>query len=93
MEKKKFILDIQFFATSGSGGKIKNGRTSRPKMLGIKVHDGQEVSGGSIIRRQRGFEVKAGDNIGVGRDYTLFAKVNGIVKYYTKKKRTFVKIA
>ncbi len=62
-------------------GSSKNGRESHSKRLGVKRYGGQFVSGGSILVRQRGTKVKPGTNVGLGRDYTLFAKVDGYVKY------------
>ncbi|MCI5797955.1 50S ribosomal protein L27 [bacterium] len=65
----------------------RNGRDSKPKMLGIKAFGGQFVTAGSIIVRQRGSRIRAGKNVGCGRDYTLFALVDGTVKFgnFTKK--------
>ena len=62
-------------------GSSRNGRDSNPKMLGVKRFDGQLVSAGSIIVRQRGTKIKPGVNIGVGRDHTLFALIDGYVKF------------
>jgi large subunit ribosomal protein L27 len=62
-------------------GSSRNGRDSNPKMLGVKRYDGQLVSAGSIIVRQRGTKIKPGKNIGVGRDHTLFALIDGYVKF------------
>jgi large subunit ribosomal protein L27 len=62
-------------------GSSRNGRDSNPKMLGVKRFDGQLVTAGSIIVRQRGTKVKPGANIGVGRDHTLFALIDGYVKF------------
>lgn len=62
-------------------GSSRNGRDSNPKMLGVKRFDGQLVSAGSIIVRQRGTKVKPGQNVGVGRDHTLFALIDGYVKF------------
>jgi len=62
-------------------GSSRNGRDSKPKMLGVKRFDGQLVSAGSIIVRQRGTKIKPGDNVGVGRDHTLFALIDGYVKF------------
>ena len=62
-------------------GSSRNGRDSKPKMLGVKRYDGQIVSAGSIIVRQRGTKIKPGANIGVGRDHTLFALIDGYVKF------------
>ncbi len=62
-------------------GSSRNGRDSNAQRLGVKVFDGQTVTGGSIIVRQRGTKVKPGDNVGRGSDDTLFAKIPGIVKF------------
>ena len=62
-------------------GSSKNGRDSNPQYRGTKVYGGQMVSAGSIIVRQLGTPIKAGQNVGVGRDYTLFAKIDGVVQY------------
>ncbi len=62
-------------------GSSKNGRESHSKRLGVKRYGGQFVSGGSILVRQRGTKVKPGTNVGLGRDYTLFAKVAGRVRF------------
>jgi len=63
------------------GGSSRNGRDSKPKMLGVKRYAGQIVSAGTILVRQRGTRIHAGDNVGIGRDHTLFALINGVVKY------------
>lgn len=62
-------------------GSSRNGRDSKPKMLGVKRYDGQLVTAGSIIVRQRGTKIRPGVNIGVGRDHTLFALAPGYVKF------------
>ena len=62
-------------------GSTKNGRDSRSKRLGVKRFAGQTVTAGSILVRQRGTRLKPGDNVGLGKDDTLFAKVDGIVEY------------
>ena len=63
------------------GGSSRNGRDSNPQYLGVKAYAGEEVSGGSIIVRQRGTKFFPGANVGLGSDYTLFAKIDGIVKF------------
>jgi len=68
-------------------GSSRNGRDSQPKMLGVKRFAGQFVSGGSILVRQRGTRFNAGKNVGVGRDHTLYAKIDGIVSYDDKGSR------
>ena len=75
------FINIQLFAHKKGLGSSKNGRESHSKRLGVKAYDGQTVTAGSIIVRQRGTKVNAGENVGVGRDYTLFAKVSGKVKF------------
>lgn len=78
------FINIQLFATKKGGGSSKNGRDSRSKRLGVKRADGQFVSAGSILVRQRGTTFHAGNNVGVGRDYTLFALIDGVVKFENK---------
>src|SRR5689334_7333459 len=62
-------------------GSSRNGRDSKPKMLGVKRYDGQLVTAGSIIVRQRGTKIRPGKNVGLGRDHTLFALIDGYVKF------------
>jgi large subunit ribosomal protein L27 len=64
-----------------AGGSSRNGRDSNPKMLGVKKYGGQKVCPGNIILRQRGTQWHPGTNVGVGRDYTIFAKVEGTVHF------------
>jgi len=68
-------------------GSSRNGRDSNAQRLGVKRFDGQFVTGGSILVRQRGTRLKAGDNVGLGRDDTLFACVSGVVKFEGKGSR------
>jgi len=68
-------------------GSSRNGRDSQPKMLGVKRFAGQYVTGGSILVRQRGTRFYPGENVGIGRDHTLFAKVDGIVQFRDKGER------
>jgi len=68
-------------AQKKGGGSTRNGRDSQPKMLGVKAFGGELVSAGSIIVRQRGTKFHPGTNVGVGRDHTLFALVDGHVKF------------
>ncbi|WP_096189516.1 50S ribosomal protein L27 [Evansella halocellulosilytica] len=74
-------LDLQFFAQKKGVGSTKNGRDSIAKRLGTKRGDGQSVTGGSILVRQRGTRIYPGVNVGKGGDDTLFAKVDGVVKF------------
>jgi large subunit ribosomal protein L27 len=71
-------------AQKKGGGSTRNGRDSQPKMLGVKAYGGELVSAGSIIVRQRGTKFHPGTNVGIGRDHTLFALVEGRVQFATK---------
>ena len=71
-------------AQKKGGGSTRNGRDSQPKMLGVKAFGGELVSAGSIIVRQRGTRFHPGTNVGVGKDHTLFALVDGHVTFATK---------
>lgn len=75
---------LQLFAHKKGVGSSKNGRDSNPQYLGVKRFDGQVVSAGSILVRQRGTKIHPGDNVGIGKDDTLFAKVDGTVKFGRK---------
>ena len=78
----KFMkLNIQLFAHVKAQGSTKNGRDSAGRRLGAKASDGQMVSAGSIIYRQRGTKIYPGTNVGMGKDHTLFANIAGVVKY------------
>ena len=74
-------------AQKKGGGSTRNGRDSQPKMLGVKVFGGQQIPAGSIIVRQRGTKFHAGQNVGIGKDHTLFALVDGEVGYAIKGPR------
>ena len=77
-------LNIQLFAHKKGQGSTKNGRDSESKRLGAKLSDGQYATAGSIIYRQRGTKVHPGNNVGIGKDDTLFCMIDGIVKYERK---------
>ena len=66
------------------GGSTRNGRDSKPKMLGVKVYGGQAINAGGIIVRQRGTRFHPGDNVGIGKDHTLYALVDGTVNFAVK---------
>lgn len=68
-------------STKKAGGSSRNGRDSESKRLGVKRFGGQVVSAGNILVRQRGTKYKAGNNVGIGRDHTLFATVDGVVEF------------
>ena len=76
-------------------GSTRNGRDSQPKMLGIKAYGGETVTAGSIIVRQRGTQFHPGENVGVGKDFTLFALIDGKVEFAVKgaNRRRTVRIA
>ena len=78
----KFMqLNIQLFAHKKGQGSTKNGRDSESKRLGAKASDGEYVSGGSILYRQRGTKIYPGTNVGIGSDDTVYAKISGFVKF------------
>lgn len=79
-------LNIQLFAHKKGQGSTKNGRDSESKRLGAKAADGEFVSGGSILYRQRGTKIYPGNNVGMGKDHTLYAKIDGNVKFERKGK-------
>ena len=74
-------------------GSSKNGRDSESKRLGVKAHDGVLVSAGSIIVRQRGTQKVPGNNVGLGRDYTIYALIDGTVRFDKRNGRTRVNVA
>ena len=71
-------------AQKKGGGSTRNGRDSKPKMLGVKSYGGESISAGSIIVRQRGTKFHPGTNVGIGKDHTLFALVDGTVSFDVK---------
>ena len=73
-------------------GSSRNGRDSNPKMLGVKVFDGQTITAGTIIVRQRGTRFRPGPGAGIGRDDTIFAKRNGKVVFKTTGERRFIHV-
>ena len=82
----RMILDIQKFAHVKAQGSTHNGRDSAGRRLGAKASDGEVVSAGSILYRQRGTKIYPGTNVGMGTDHTLFAKITGVVKFEQKGK-------
>ena len=81
-----FNFNLQFFAHKKGVGSTKNGRDSESKRLGAKRADGQFVKAGNILYRQRGTKIHPGVNVGIGGDDTLFAKIDGAVKFERKDK-------
>ena len=74
-------ISLQFFAHHKGAGSTKNGRDSESKRLGVKRADGQVVPAGNILVRQRGTRIHPGTNVGIGTDDTLFAKVDGVLRF------------
>lgn len=77
-------MNLQLFAQKKGVGSTKNGRDSEAKRLGVKRHDGQFVLAGNILVRQRGTKIHPGENVGIGKDDTLFALVDGYVSFERK---------
>lgn len=86
------FINIQLFASKKGVGSSRNGRDSQSKRLGVKRADGQFVLAGNILIRQRGTSVKPGNNVGKGKDDTLFALVDGNVKFEDKNGRKHVSV-
>ena len=78
------MMNLQLFAHKKGGGSSRNGRDSNSKRLGPKRADGQFVLAGNILVRQRGTHIHPGNNVGIGKDDTLFAKVDGVVRFEQK---------
>lgn len=79
-----FNFDLQLFAHKKGVGSSRNGRDSNAQRLGVKRQDGQFVLAGSILMRQHGTKIYPGNNVGIGKDYTLFSKVHGVVAFERK---------
>ena len=88
----RFNFNIQLFAHKKGGGSTKNGRDSQSKRLGVKAYAGTKVLAGSIIIRQRGTKVYPGENVGLGKDYTLFALKDGTVQFGESNGKKIVSI-
>lgn len=73
-------------------GSVKNGRDSQSKRLGVKIYGGQPAIAGNIIVRQRGTVYHPGDNVGIGRDFTIFASVDGIVEFRKTRTKTLISV-
>jgi len=80
------FINLQLFASKKGGSTSKNGRDSESKRLGLKKSDGQSVLAGNIIVRQRGTKYAVGNNVGLGKDHTIFALIDGVVKFEHKTK-------
>ena len=86
------FINLQLFAHKKGGGSTKNGRDSQSKRLGVKAYAGEVVTAGSIIIRQRGTKVYPGSNVGVGKDYTLFALKDGKVVFEMSNGKNVVSV-
>ncbi|TAM89611.1 50S ribosomal protein L27 [bacterium] len=87
-----FVFDLQLFAHKKGGGSSKNGRDSNAQRLGVKRFGGQDVLAGNILVRQRGTRFYPGENVGMGKDHTLFALVPGKVTFHESNQRKFVAV-
>jgi large subunit ribosomal protein L27 len=74
------------------GGSSRNGRDSQSKRLGVKRYGGEQVTSGTIIIRQRGTQFHPGENVGLGRDHTLFATIDGFVRFESKHSRNLISV-
>lgn len=87
-----FDFDLQLFASKKGAGSTRNGRDSNAQRLGVKRYGGEQVTAGNILVRQRGTRFYPGENVGMGRDHTLFALVDGVVKFGTSRQRQHVSV-
>ena len=87
-----FVFDLQLFAHKKGLGSTRNGRDSNAKRLGVKMYGGQVVRPGNIIVRQRGTRFYPGKNVGMGRDFTLFATADGVVQFAERHNRTHIDV-
>jgi large subunit ribosomal protein L27 len=87
-----FQFDLQLFASKKGAGSTRNGRDSNAQRLGVKRFGGESVTAGNIIVRQRGTRFYAGNNVGIGRDHTLFALVDGTVEFSNRRNHKYVDI-
>ena len=87
-----FRFDLQLFASKKGAGSTRNGRDSNAQRLGVKKFGGQAVIAGNILIRQRGTRVYPGQNVGIGKDHTLFALTDGVVEFATHRNRQHVHV-
>jgi large subunit ribosomal protein L27 len=87
-----FLFDLQLFASKKGAGSTRNGRDSNAQRLGVKKFGGQRVLAGNILIRQRGTKFYPGENVGIGKDHTLFALVEGTVEFGTHRNRQHVHV-
>jgi large subunit ribosomal protein L27 len=87
-----FQFDLQLFASKKGAGSTRNGRDSNSQRLGVKRFGGERVIAGNILVRQRGTKFYPGDNVGIGRDHTLFALVEGIVEFSNRRNKQQINV-
>jgi large subunit ribosomal protein L27 len=87
-----FHFDLQLFASKKGAGSTRNGRDSNAQRLGVKKFGGERVIAGNIIVRQRGTQFHPGENVGIGRDHTLFALAGGTVEFTSRRNRKHVNV-
>jgi large subunit ribosomal protein L27 len=87
-----FQFDLQLFASKKGAGSTRNGRDSNAQRLGVKRFGGERVTAGHILVRQRGTKFYPGHNVGIGKDHTLFALVDGTVEFTTRRNRKHIDI-
>jgi large subunit ribosomal protein L27 len=87
-----FVFDLQLFASKKGAGSTRNGRDSNAQRLGVKRFGGQVVIAGNILVRQRGTRVCPGENVGMGKDHTLFALADGVVEFAMHRNRKHIHV-
>jgi large subunit ribosomal protein L27 len=87
-----FQFDLQLFASKKGAGSTRNGRDSNAQRLGVKRFGGERVAAGNILVRQRGTHFYPGSNVGIGRDHTLFALVDGTVEFTMRRNRKHIDV-
>jgi large subunit ribosomal protein L27 len=87
-----FDFDLQLFASKKGAGSTRNGRDSNAQRLGVKRFGGERVIAGNILVRQRGTRFYPGHNVGLGRDHTLFALIDGVVQFSSRRNRQLISV-
>ena len=87
-----FLFDLQLFASKKGAGSTRNGRDSNAQRLGVKRYGGETVIAGNILVRQRGTKFYPGENVGMGKDHTLFALIEGKVEFSTRRNRQHINV-
>ncbi len=87
-----FVFDLQLFASKKGAGSTRNGRDSNAQRLGVKRFGGERVLAGNILVRQRGTKFYPGENVGIGKDHTLFALVEGTVEFSSRRNKKQINV-